>query len=369
MISRTGKENFIVSHYDWIAAAVGILALLAAAAYFVLALGEDPDEIAAAKAASIDRMKPQDIGVKPVDMAESQAALRLTRSPQTLAEVSEKQESFLASERRVLCKCGKAISGDVKAVPKCPFCGEKQEEEKAVVIDADGDGMPDEWEKRFGLNPNDPSDAELDKDSDAFTNLEEFTAKTDPTDAKDHPDYLDSLRCQLPLKQTYLPFIFTKATQIPGGWRLEFFDASKKNVKRGSTGIITAKVGEEIPGYGFTLVKYEAKTEKRERKGMAGMKVSVDVSEATLERKSDKKPVVVVISTPKNAKPVPVDVQATLVYERGASKTYDVVAGQEIELSGVKYRIVEVKSAGKGAKIVVENILTSRKRTIEALEQ
>lgn len=369
MISRAGKGNFFVSHYDWIAAAVGVLALLAGGAYFALTLGENPEETAAEKAASIDRMKPQDIGVKPVDMGESQAAMRLTRSPVTIAEIPEKLESFLASERRVLCKCGKAISGDVKAVPKCPFCGEKQLEEKAVVIDADGDGMPDEWEKRFGLNPNDPSDAALDKDSDAFTNLEEFTAKTDPTDAKDHPDYLDSLQCQLPLKQTYLPFAFTKANQIPGGWRLEFFDASKKDVKRGNTGIFTAKVGDEIPGYGFIVKKYEAKTEKRERKGMAGMKVSVDVSEATLERKSDGKPIVVVISTPKSAKPVPVDVQATLVYQRGAAKTFDVVAGQEIELSGTKYRVVEVKSSGKGAKIVIENALTNRKRVLEALEQ
>lgn len=27
------------------------------------------------------------------------------------------------------------------------------------MVDTDGDGMPDVWEVRYGLNPNDPGDA------------------------------------------------------------------------------------------------------------------------------------------------------------------------------------------------------------------
>ena len=41
-------------------------------------------------------------------------------------------------------------------------------------IDSDGDGMPDEWELRFGLNPLDPADASLDSDGDGMSNLDEF---------------------------------------------------------------------------------------------------------------------------------------------------------------------------------------------------
>ena len=367
MISN-GKTNFFTAHYEWLVVGVGVLSLLAAAAFYVMAIGEDPDEAAQAEVSAVKNMKPAKIGVADVDLSAFQAATKVTKIPVVVSDVPEKTASFLASERRVKCKkCGKAISGDVKAFPKCPYCGEKQEGEQVVVVDADGDGLPDEWEKRYGFNANDASDGEKDKDGDGFTNLEEYKAKTDPTDPKDHPDYLDSLKVVLPLKQTYLPFVFTKATQVPGGWRCEFFDPKKKGV--GSTGRFTAKVGEELAGSGYVVDKYETKSEKREKKGMKGMFFNVDVSEVTLKRKSDGKLVKLVISLGKKFVPVAVDVQATLVYERGATKTLDVVAGSEIDLNGTKYRVKEIKPVGKGAAVTIETALSGKKRVIQALEQ
>jgi len=49
-----------------------------------------------------------------------------------------------------------------------------------TTIDTDDDGMPDYWEKKYGLNPLDPSDANLDPDGDGLTNLLEYKHGTDP---------------------------------------------------------------------------------------------------------------------------------------------------------------------------------------------
>jgi pectate lyase len=40
--------------------------------------------------------------------------------------------------------------------------------------DSDGDGMPDDWERRQRLNPNNPADGNGDRDRDGFTELEEW---------------------------------------------------------------------------------------------------------------------------------------------------------------------------------------------------
>ena len=48
------------------------------------------------------------------------------------------------------------------------------------TIDSDNDGMGDNFENQFGLNPLDSSDATQDPDSDGLTNLQEFLAGSDP---------------------------------------------------------------------------------------------------------------------------------------------------------------------------------------------
>jgi len=46
--------------------------------------------------------------------------------------------------------------------------------------DSDGDGIPDVWERHYGLNPQDFSDGSADKDGDGYSNLEEYLNGTDP---------------------------------------------------------------------------------------------------------------------------------------------------------------------------------------------
>ena len=52
--------------------------------------------------------------------------------------------------------------------------------------DIDSDGMPDEWERKYGLDAL-VNDSAGDMDGDGFTNLEEYLKGTIPNDASSHP--------------------------------------------------------------------------------------------------------------------------------------------------------------------------------------
>jgi hypothetical protein len=54
--------------------------------------------------------------------------------------------------------------------------------------DSDHDGMPDQWEERYELNPDDPADGSEDKDEDGYTNVEEALNNTDPNQFIDYTE-------------------------------------------------------------------------------------------------------------------------------------------------------------------------------------
>ena len=69
--------------------------------------------------------------------------------------------------------------------------------------DSDNDGIPDAWEKKFGLNPNDASDANKDANGDGYTNIEKYfngidpNSKTDWAKTENNTDTLAKLKALL----------------------------------------------------------------------------------------------------------------------------------------------------------------------------
>lgn len=369
MISRTDGKGFFGAHWDWLVAGLGLVALGAGIAVLFAALGTDPDEAASEEVASLGRGKASG-KIEAVDMTAFTAAKKGLEKPSTVVEPAETQGSFLISGRRVFCEqgdmtaetkaCGLPLAFGTKV---CPFCGAKQPEEVKVVMDSDGDGIPDDVEKKLGLNPNDASDADGDLDGDGFTNLEEFLAKTDPADPASHPDYLDSVKIVPPLKATYLPFLFERARVTPNGVRMDFKDPKKRN-DYGQLGTTYSVLpDQEIGKTGYVAKGYEKKTEKR-KIGGANVLKEIDVSIAIVERKSDRKQIELTVN---DKRPKAVDVQAKLVYERNGVKEFTVVTGETIDLNGTVYKVVEIKREGKAAKVTLEN--GGVKKTLEALEQ
>ena len=366
MIAGKESKGFLAGHWDWLVAALGLLALGLAAFVMASAFGEDPDEKASETLRGLGGAKGGDTGVAAVDMADFEAAMKKLQTPPKVVEIAETQESFMASGRRVFCEqgdandekksCGLPIAFGLKV---CPLCGAKQPEEMKVVLDSDNDGMTDDYETAHGLDPH-RDDRDGDLDGDGFSNWEEHEAGTDPNDRESHPDYLDSLRLKMPLKETYLPFYFDKVLKLPDGTKRYYFRDPKRKNSYGQRGVTYSVLeGEEIGvaekmPTGFRVKGYEVRSEEREisaNKGDKPLKTTVDTSVAKIERKTDRRPFELVVGGSKRL--VAVDSKATLVYERGTPKEFFVAAGEEIELNGNKYQVVEIKRTDKDAVVSV----------------
>ncbi|MBI4143844.1 thrombospondin type 3 repeat-containing protein, partial [Candidatus Woesearchaeota archaeon] len=73
--------------------------------------------------------------------------------------------------------------GTDDATDKCPNTptNAKTGKDGCQTKDTDNDGMPDEWEINFGLNPNNPNDATTDTDGDGLANIIEYKKGTNPS--------------------------------------------------------------------------------------------------------------------------------------------------------------------------------------------
>lgn len=377
------KGNFLADNWHFLVLAVSIAALALGVTYMLSELSVDADQAIQDSLASVDK-KHMSSGVKPTDMTEYKAAYKGILTPGKIPEIAEGAPSFLGPESRVFCEQGEAGKEPSCGMPipfgskECPLCGALQPSEvKAASADGDEDGLPDEWEKANGLNIA-LNDADLDLDNDGFTNMEEYLAKTLPNDASSHPPYTKSLAVKPDLVSAYVPFDLKRVVEIPTGTRFVFRDPNAVTVKYGKKvkGVdhecVVDKAKPEavkIGTTGYTLVSFEKKYEKKANKRVKGLMVDTVVYDIKTVRDSDNKEVPFHFSEGEKSERAVVDIQATLVYNRGGVKEFTVSEGEVFELTnGAKYKALSIKAGAKGAEIVVEEISSGEKTTISALE-
>ncbi|MEI6165697.1 MAG: Amuc_1099 family pilus-like system protein [bacterium] len=156
---------------------------------------------------------------------------------------------LLTPELRVRCVgCDRPIP---YTATNCTFkaCGVEQPPDKTSVVDSNGNGVPDEWEKKFNLFAMSGDELSVDHDNDGFSSREEYDWKTDPRDPGSHPPYLAKVRVAS-IKPIPFRMIF-KAVNRAGG-KLIFQINLRLNGRS-----FYKSLGEEAEG--FKLVSYDEK--------------------------------------------------------------------------------------------------------------
>jgi hypothetical protein len=106
-------------------------------------------------------------------------------TPQSVPDIREKLVAIKFSKERIdeiISLADKGIIYDPALVGGYP------EYKGTPHVDTDKDGMPDAWETKHGLNPNDPADASKDLNGDGYSNIEKYINGIDPSKKVDWAD-------------------------------------------------------------------------------------------------------------------------------------------------------------------------------------
>ena len=125
----------------------------------------------------------------------------------------------------------------------------RKSEEAAVVqieqkekTDTDQDGLPNDWEVRYSLDPSDSSDAQKDLDKDSYSNLDEYIGGSDPADPNSFPGKI----------KMRVITIFRKGIQVNFFGYIKLPDATFQLQINWGSKTVFLKVGQKIRGYKIT---------------------------------------------------------------------------------------------------------------------
>lgn len=299
------QSGWLRQHYDKVILVVLLVGLLASAGILWVRI-EEARQLLRLSGEQYTPLREQ--AVTPLDEAALLERLAELRQP---VQVKPRAQRMFVSETRTTClKCGKPIAlTDLK----CPFCGFEEEADLTPEKrDSDGDGMPDTWEERYGLNPLNPDDAHLDPDGDGFTNLEEFLAGTDPRDPASTPELISKLRMtDRPVRET-LRIRFQAVQELVEGQKSFQLNIGPRTYFK--------RLGDKIPEEGVEILAYdEAARKLRIRQGMR----ELDLKMGEFQSGGD------------------FVARFVLLVDRDR-RPFIVKVGQEFKVKDVAYRLVEI---------------------------
>jgi hypothetical protein len=245
---------------------------------------------------------------------------------------------FLPEERVWCTECRFPIAF---AVNTCDYCGTHQPTNSLPPPeDFDEDGMSDTWESTYELDPKNPADADIDSDSDFFTNLEEFNAReligrsTNPKDETDYPPIAIKL-CIADVKTKPFNLLFKAYSKSGAGGKIVYAVNSRHG---GQT--YFKKLGEYVGK--FRIVKFK---QVIENKVIRGIPRKIDKSILTL--KKGKQLIELTLGSVRDH----VEHEVTIGFSED-DKTYSVSqAGDKFELLGRIYTVKSIDTENR--KIVI----------------
>ena len=343
-----GFLNRIKEHYDRVVAGVVLLALVLSLAMLWGKLRElKRDEVKFN--GWLKALAPSNPDAAQMDSAPFEAARRALETPFQIgvpqADGSDLAWMFVPEARFNCRECRHPVPMDAE---NCPFCNAKVVPVVDEPVDHDADGMLSEWERKYGLDPFDPTDAAKDADGDGWTNLEEFQYGTDPTDPDSRPPAVGKLQLdKISGKQFGLRFNSRVKTRSGFKFGLNY------RLPSGEPRTEFARSGDTVED--FKLVRYEEKSEPAAPPSLG----KVDVSELTLLTPRGDAIVLV-----KDRAVRYVELVAHLSLDlRGAVQQYNVRKGDALEVDGQTYSVIDVD--GNGRRVLLRGEASEKVITIQ----
>jgi len=260
--------NWVKQKYDILLLAVATLLLVSNAGWIAMNRME-PVQVQAGLTV------PKENAIPSLDLDTVRQAAELADSPTKWKSNSDlpagtPERGSLLVSRRYLLKDGKLID---------PLAEGSDQLHPPVTND---------WLLANGLDYTDMNIKEKDADGDGFSNLEEFEKKTNPNDPKDAPASLNKLKLV-----GFKPVPFRLEFKGDPSGEGKEFQINLKDLK-GSARSQYRKIGEQIEGAPYKILKYEFKEGPNERG------VTVNLSELTVQNSETGESIILIFNKETN---------------------------------------------------------------------